>query len=216
MNLRILYVVLLSCSIMACRTRHREVKKPVIYLYPETEQAVSVRLNYFGEELIATYPVYNSGWEVVASPDGSLLNKSDNQTYQYLFYEGNYEKKISFDCGFSVPKELTIPFLQESLKKIGLIPREYNDMISFWLPELNKHEWNFIHFSINREYSAYSTLEVVPKPDSEIRVMMEFSGMNNKLDIPSQNLPSLERNGFTLVEWGGVEVGKESIRQFSF
>ena len=48
-------------------------KKPVIYLYPEQEQEVSVRLEYDGE-LTCTYPEYNDGWTVTAEPDGIQLS----------------------------------------------------------------------------------------------------------------------------------------------
>ena len=47
--------------------------KPVIYLYPEKETEVTVKLNYAGE-LTCTYPAYNDGWKVSASPDGTLTD----------------------------------------------------------------------------------------------------------------------------------------------
>jgi hypothetical protein len=55
--------------------------KPVIYLYPEKEEEVYVKLNFNGE-LKVTYPKYDesiSGWKVKASPDGKLVNLTDNK-----------------------------------------------------------------------------------------------------------------------------------------
>lgn len=60
--------------------------KPVIYLYPEKETEVTVKFNYAGE-LTCTYPAYNDGWKVCASPDGTLTD-ADGQTYNYLYWEG--------------------------------------------------------------------------------------------------------------------------------
>lgn len=60
--------------------------KPVIYLYPEKKTAVTVKLNYAGE-LTCTYPAYNDGWKVSASPDGTLTDAA-GQTYNYLYWEG--------------------------------------------------------------------------------------------------------------------------------
>lgn len=45
--------------------------KPVIYLYPEEEMDITVKLDVDGE-LICTYPQYNGKWEVTAKPDGVL------------------------------------------------------------------------------------------------------------------------------------------------
>lgn len=39
--------------------------KPVIYLYPEEETAVTVKLDYAGA-LTCTYPAYGNGWAVTA------------------------------------------------------------------------------------------------------------------------------------------------------
>ena len=56
--------------------------KPVIYLYPEKETEVTVKLNYAGE-LTCTYPAYNDGWKVSASPDGTLTD-ADGQLCRIL------------------------------------------------------------------------------------------------------------------------------------
>ena len=49
-----------------------ELEKPIIYLYPTEETAVSVKLNYKGT-LTHTYPAYpEKGWQVRAEPDGTL------------------------------------------------------------------------------------------------------------------------------------------------
>ena len=74
------------CSLAACQEVQEEqydtAAKPVIYLYPEEETQVTVQLDYAGE-LTCTYPAYQDGWTVTASPDGTL---TDNQghTYNYL------------------------------------------------------------------------------------------------------------------------------------
>ena len=48
--------------------------KPVLYLYPEKETEVNVRLDYDGE-LTCTYPAYGEeGWTVTAAPDGTHGN----------------------------------------------------------------------------------------------------------------------------------------------
>ena len=83
----------LLCALLAgCREErqsdHTDLDaKPVLYLYPEKETEVNVRLDYDGE-LTCTYPAYGeNGWTVTAAPDGTLRDKA-GQTYNYLYWEG--------------------------------------------------------------------------------------------------------------------------------
>lgn len=98
------------------------VHKPVIYLYPEQTQTVNVQLDYQGE-LIADYPVYDQemkGREVIASPEGTLINKADGKEYSYLFWEGEPRETPNYDLseGFLVKGSETRDFLQEKLAEI--------------------------------------------------------------------------------------------------
>lgn len=192
------------------------VKKPAIYLYPITEQKISIHHDFKGQ-ILNTYPVYNNGWNVIAKPNGSLLNLDDNRLYSYLFWDGAYNFPVShynFKDGFVVTKHETISFLQEKLAFIGLNTTEINDFIVFWLPALSENESNFIHFRINDNIDQSSFLTIHPKPETEIRVFMEFMSLENfdKTNIISEQiLPKIERKGFTMVEWGGAEVKKEML-----
>ena len=49
-------------------------------------------------------------------------------------------------------------------------------------------------------------LEISPKPDTIIRVLMEYKPLKKYIQIEEQKLCSSERNGFTVVEWGGTEI----------
>ena len=47
-------------------------------------------------------------------------------------------------------------------------------------------------------------LIIEPNPDSLLRVAMHIKKVNKKMDIKEQTLPNFEREGFVVVEWGGV------------
>ena len=49
-------------------------------------------------------------------------------------------------------------------------------------------------------------LEVNPKPDTVIRVLMIYKPLNKKIKVKEQKIITPERKGFTLVEWGGTEL----------
>lgn len=87
--------------------------KPVIYLYPEKEMQVSVDLTLDGK-LTCTYPAYNNGWTVTASPDGTLVD-AKGQTYNYLYWEGETYAQYDLSKGFCVKGEDTTAFLEDAL-----------------------------------------------------------------------------------------------------
>ncbi|PRR82645.1 hypothetical protein [Clostridium vincentii] len=181
-----------------------EVKKPVIYLYPTSEQTVSVKLEYKGE-LTCTYPEYNNGWEVKAQPDGTLTNLADNREYSYLYWEGVSSTKWDMSKGFVVKGNNTEKFLQEKLEYLGLTPKEYNEFIVYWLPTMKENNYNLITFA-GEEYEDTAKLEINPQPDSILRIMMVFKPLNKDMKIEEQKLEPFIREGFTVVEWGGTEL----------
>lgn len=181
-----------------------ETGKPVIYLYPEKETEVSVKLDFDGK-LTYTYPAINNGWRVLAKPDGTLTNLADNSTHYYLFWEGTARPKWTYEKGFVVKGSETEKFLRENLAKMGLTPREYNDFITYWVPKMQGNKYNLISFS-GAEYSEIAKLTVNPKPDSVIRIHMMWKALDEPIEIEPQVLPTYERKGFTLVEWGGTEL----------
>lgn len=177
--------------------------KPVIYLYPEEQTDVSVKLDFNGE-LTVTYPEYNNGWKVTAMPDGTLFDENGNE-YSYLFWEGESDIEYDFSKGFCVKGEDTVEFLRNALSALGLTPREYNEFIVFWLPFMQDNQYNVISFQTD-SYTDNAILSVTPEPDTVLRVFMAFKPSNNPVDIEPQELKSTERNGFTVVEWGGAVV----------
>lgn len=177
-------------------------EKPVIYLYPEVETEVRVRLDYDGE-LTCTYPAYHDGWTVTAEPGGTLSDKSGT-TYSYLYWEGVGSTAWDLSKGFCVRGEDTASFLEDALTKLGLTRREANEFIVYWLPRMEDNAWNLISFQ-GAAYTDSARLTVSPAPDTTIRVFMVWEGLDAPVEIEPQVLTAPERNGFVLVEWGGSE-----------
>lgn len=177
--------------------------KPVIYLYPEQEMQVSVDLTLDGR-LTCTYPAYNDGWTVTASPNGTLTD-AKGQTYNYLYWEGETYAQYDLSKGFCVKGEDTAAFLEETLARLGLTRREANEFIVYWLPLMEQNPYNIISFQTDI-YTDAAKLDVNPAPDTLIRVFMAWQKADSFVTIPKQELSVPERNGFTVVEWGGTEL----------
>ena len=182
------------------------VKKPVIYLYPEKETDVHVEVELTEADLSTTYPKYNNGWDVVANPDGSLVNKADGTHHRYLFWDAvNCRTKFDLSKGFCVAGDDTESFLKEKLSYMGLNEDEMNEFIVYWLPQMEHNKYNLISFQSDK-YTDTAKLNITPEPDSMLRVFMTYVPLEEAVDIEPQELSTFERNGFTVVEWGGSEI----------
>lgn len=180
-------------------------KKPIIYLYPEEETNVMVKLKY-PEKLTTTYPKYNDSWNVTAYPDGTLINNKTNRQLYGLYWEGVDNGIKQSNEGFVVRGEDTANFLEEKLAILGLNDKEAEEFIIYWLPVLEKNKFNYIKFSTEEEINKYMPIEVNPNPDTTIRIMMNYKPLTKKINVKEQKLVQKERNGFTLVEWGGSQI----------
>ncbi len=183
-------------------------KKPVIYLYPKEKTDLIFEFEFNGK-LQTTFPKYDKNWNVTAYPNGQIFDKKTNRFYNSLFWDGEIKfpsEHYNYKDGFIVTKEKLTTFLIEKLEYIGLNTNETNDFIQFWSPILEKNETNFIHFWVNKEYDVFSKNTITPKPDTSIRVFMEFYNLEKPFIINEQKLIKNERKGFTLVEWGGSDV----------
>ena len=90
---------------------------------------------------------------------------------------------------------------------MGLVRKEYAEFIDYWLPRLEKNEYNLVTFQTDR-YTDAAKLDVSPEPDSVIRVFMAFKAVDGPVDVAEPELQPVERKGFTVVEWGGAEVSR--------
>lgn len=179
------------------------VKKPAIYLYPEEDTVCSVKVEFKGE-LTCTYPEHgDEGWQsFVAKPDGTLIFP-DGKEYYCLYWEGNADFAIDLTKGACVKGEDTAEFLDYALSAIGLTPREANEFIIYWLPQLENNEYNLITFQ-QETYTDTAKLVIDPLPDSLLRVYMVAMPLEEHIDIEPQEFDGFERKGFTVVEWAEV------------
>ncbi len=181
-----------------------ECAKPVIYLYPKKETEVFVKV---GADIKESEPIYKTdGWKVTAYPSGKLI--SNGVEYDYLFWDGRGmgEYPDYRNYGFLVEQDDVEKTLRLHLSKLGLNDRESNDFLEYWLPLIPESPYVRLTWLKTQDLNKLAPLSVFPKPDTEIRVFLEFEGLSEYNKLIPQKLTSIPRNGFTLVEWGGLLV----------
>ena len=130
----------------------------------------------------------------------------------YLFWEGvAWDFTADFSEGFCVKGEDTTEFLRTVLSQMGLTPKEYNEFIVYWAPQLQNNAYNLISFQ-TENYEQMAPLNVNPAPDSMLRVYMAYKPLTEAVDIPAQTFTPFERKGFTVVEWGGCVINDAKVK----
>jgi len=203
----IFYVLILRDMPWRCDCHGDECQclaKPIIYLYPTEETQINVEL-WSPENLSHTYPKYNSEkwWNVIAQPNWDLEDMDTWRKLYALYREWKSDNETNFDEWFVVAWKDIIPFFEEKLAILWLNEREAEEFIVYWLPQMENNEYNLIRFETIEEQNENMLLNITPKPDTVIRVMMDWKAIDRSIDISEQELTTPERKGFTVVEWWG-------------
>ena len=202
-----LFVAVLCLSSVACYTCGAPApEKPILYFYPEEETIINAKVELNGH-FTCTYPEHGAdGWQnYLAKPDGTLISQ-DGRAYYALYWEGEINASLDFKKGFCVEGSRTADFLVSVLPRLGLNEREANEFVIYWLPQMQGNAYNLISFQ-TEAYTDNAKLILSPEPDTLIRVFMAWKAVDTPIEIEPQTIVTPERNGFTVVEWGGCKVG---------
>ena len=200
--LKIALIMIIIIFIFAWYSSSRIIKKPIIYIYPEEKTDLSIKL--VNKDIIThSYPKYENEWNINVDTNGNIYDYKTKRNYYALYWEGSNHNTYVKEDGFIVKGEDTTKFLEEKLKILGLNEKEINEFIIYWLPLMENNAYNYIRFETKDEINDYMPLEISKKPDTLIRVYMDFKPLNKKINVKMQKLEKVNRKGFTIVEWGG-------------
>lgn len=178
--------------------------KPAIYLYPEAETNINVKVNPLGK-MTLTIPKYPStGWDVLAKPDGQIISNGTN--YDYLYYEAeipdeNIQKPKD---GFVVEKKNVETLLGNILPSLGLNKKETDQFKDYWVKVLPESPYYFVGVVAQKNIDTIAPLSISPRPQTVIRITLYFEALDKKLEIKNPLILPVKRQGFTVVEWGGI------------
>ena len=181
--------------------------KPVVYLYPTTTTSVNVQV---GADVKVSDPLYPvaTGWQnVLAQPNGQLTYHG--QQYDSLFWEGpGYGQYPAVVSGTVVKRSDAVSTIRLQLAQQGLNQREIDDFVEYWQDKLPNKPYVRLTWFTTAQLNQLAPLHITPKPATVIRVFLDFAGLDAPINIPTQQLTAIPRQGFTVVEWGGLSPSK--------
>ena len=194
--------------------------KPAVYLYPDKEMVVNVKVSINNGFLTYTDPLYpaNQGWNVLALPTGDLHYLGKNLAsskgvinyptgvFPYLYYEGKIKDETITKptTGFVKPYDQLSNFFNEILPKLGLNTKESSEFKSYWLNALPKSPYYFIGIIPQEQLNQNEPLTITPQQDTMIRVRLYFQQLDQPISIKPPVMQTPQRSGFTVVDWGGL------------
>ncbi|MBQ1371339.1 MAG: hypothetical protein IIY70_00275, partial [Oscillospiraceae bacterium] len=103
--------------------------------------------------------------------------------------------------GFVIPAEYRAECFRSILAGYGLNPQEIADFNEFWCEKLEPGCDYAMYPQLTDRIDAAMPMTVEPAPDSILRIWFAFvkNGTPAEAAVPQ----TFERNGSTVVEWGG-------------
>ncbi len=195
--------------------------KPAIYLYPEKETNITLKVKPQGRITVSIPEHGQDGWNVAAYPSGRI--EVEGKEYSYLYYETELNNIKIPESGWIVESTNLEYFFSDLLPKLGLSKNEITDFKDYWLDKLNnyaKGERLFIGLMERKELDKVESIDINPKPDQFIRVRFYFEKLNplkNYLTVETPQISQISpRSGFTAVDWGGlIEGGSCGVSEVS-
>lgn len=176
------------------------VRKPNLYLYPTTQQRVNVSLEFpMGGTILKSDPLYTNPWVVDVAPNGTI-----NGTYRYLFYECEVPPHYQYTAGWCVARDTLESFFRHNLASYGFREHEIDDFIEYWIPQLKNSPYYLLYPQTSTTINALVRLNITPTPGTVLRLYYVIKESNARVNLPTPTVLSTPRNGFTVVEWGGV------------
>lgn len=197
------------------------VEKPVLYFY--NSNPIEFNFNIQVDNLLFSYPKISSNQNYLFSTteNGTILDKKKHE-FPYLFWESK-QKDVQLNktvnnefSGEILKSENIISYLDSILNYLGFNSNERTDFITYWGPKLISYKYLFIQFLFQNECSQFATYSITPKPDNLNRFYLLFSGFEyypENLKSQSQVFHPFKREGFNVLEWGGIELSNNKIYQ---
>jgi len=183
------------------------VYKPNIYLYANDNYYINVKV-YPEHWITASEPEYmlGTGW------NASIIDGSINGEGDYLFYEAIVpDEGFQKNYGFLIKSDNIVKDIENVLEMYGFNEKEKCDFLEYWIEKLEKDTSYIFYPQQNKEVDLVMPIVLSKEPDNIFRLWFYIEplseenakDLNNKI-IKPDNIEKIKREGFYLIEWGGI------------
>ena len=177
------------------------VDKPNIYIYPKERIDICVELSFpQGGHVIKSIPTINNNiWCVNVNPTGRI-----NNTYDYLFFESIQPNIWQHEKGWCVSVDSLEDFFRFNMECYNFKDNEIFDFVEYWIPRLKDYKYYKIYPQTNDIIKNVIELNFSIQPDNVNRLYYAIMGSNEYEEMSIPLIKEINRNGFTVVEWGCI------------
>ena len=177
------------------------VYKPNIYIYPNEQIQLTVKLDFpMGGKIVTSIPEYGSGWNVLVDTNGLIDN-----TYSYLFYESTQPDIWQRNYGWVTKTDELESFFSKNMADYGFKGREIDDFITYWIPRLDDYSFYSICPQTERLIDDVIQLDFSKQPDNLLRLFYVIKGHNQLQDkLIEPTIDNFKREGYFITEWGVI------------
>ncbi|WP_321371385.1 PKD domain-containing protein [uncultured Draconibacterium sp.] len=180
-------------------TNQMVVYKPNIYIYPEEELDMCLTISFpLGGEITQSIPEYGKQWCVRVDTDGKI-----NDQYNFLFYESRQPDIFQYEKGWCVEQSELTTFFETNLAAWNFSSAEIADFLEYWIPLLNENDYYLVYPQTNEIIDRAIAFDFSVSPDNINRLFYGFEGRDEFIVLEESEVAPFERNGFTVMEWGG-------------
>lgn len=177
------------------------VYKPNIYIYPNEQILLTVKLDFpIGGKIVTSIPEYGTGWNISVDTNGLIDN-----TYSYLFYESIQPDIWQNNSGWIIKIDHLESFFRKNMADYGFKGREIDDFIDYWIPRLDDYTFYSIYPQTDRLIDNVIRLNFSKEPDNLLRLFYVIEGHNQLIGIIVEpTIDDFKRDGYFVAEWGVI------------
>ena len=176
--------------------------KPNIYIYDEEGRKIDLTFSH-PQLIIKSIPDYETGWSVTASGEG-ILTTEDGEACTYLFYESRTVKGMfETQKGFYMNAENRVAEWERILSEYGFNELEIQDFIEFWNEMLEADKDYIMYPQYTETVDKAMEVTITPAPENIVRIWFVFEEYDGQ-EYEEEVIVPFTREGYTVVEWGGM------------
>jgi hypothetical protein len=190
---------------------------PAIYLYPESQMDVTVRLRFGGSGFMtASFPQYNDGWRIRVDPAIPYRRYRElfgaQHHYPFLDYDGLREGPYQKDAGWCIETSAFMEWQRESLRALNFPAEAIEDAVYHYgrlLADKRIVERHLLVYPQPKPIVDQAVaLEISPKPEYVYRLWFYIVPSERAITLRTPQLERVQSQGFSAIELGYLTDGE--------